>query len=186
MLYPLRNPAGMDLGLLLMRLTGGIALAWHGVLKFRSEGGWTHWMGSEDVFPAWAQAVAAVAEASGGAGIAVGFLTPLAAIGVMSVMGGAVYMHTTRGDPYVSATGSAWEHAALLLTMGLLFLLVGPGRFSLDALFRRRGRGGADPGGKPREESRPARSDSARRRLETVRPQAEIDLPVPPFGPIFP
>lgn len=136
---PLRH-AGFDFGQLLVRLAAGVALTWHGIAKFRSAGGWTNWMGSEDVFPAWAQGVAAVTETMAGLGLAVGFLTPLASIGVIAVMGGALHYHITQADPYVSATGGSWEYPAVLLAVGVLALFAGPGRLSVDRWLRRRRR----------------------------------------------
>lgn len=136
---PIRH-AGFDVGLLAVRLSAGVALTWHGIGKFGSEAGWTNWMGPEAAFPAWAQGVAAVTETLGGLGLAVGFLTPLASLGVLAVMGGALHFHITRGDPYVSSTGSSWEYPALLLAVALLALLAGAGRLSLDGWLRRRRR----------------------------------------------
>jgi putative oxidoreductase len=136
MRYGSQNKAATDLGLFALRAVAGTALAWHGTLKFLSPGGWTNWMGSEAVYPAWAQAVAAVAEAAGGAGLVVGLLTRFAAVGVLSVMGGALYMHLGRGDPFVSVEGTSWEYAAVLFATGFLCLLSGAGRFSLDAVLR--------------------------------------------------
>jgi putative oxidoreductase len=150
MLYYSKTRLGADLGLFALRLVAGVALAWHGVLKFQSEGGWTLWMGSEDVYPSWAQAVAAVCETAGGAGILLGLLTPLASLAVLAVMGGALNMHVARGDPFV-AKESSWEYPCLLAATGLLLLLAGPGRLSIDALVSRRkaNRTNTNPGPTP-------------------------------------
>jgi putative oxidoreductase len=184
MRYDSRTRVGTDLGLFALRAVAGTALAWHGTLKFLSEGGWTNWMGSEAVFPSWAQAVAAVAETAGGAGIAVGLFTRLAAVGVLSVMGGALYMHVSRGDPFVSAEGAAWEYAAVLFATGFLCLLHGGGRFSLDALFGRSRHEPAPAILDQPEPPRPRTLPRPDRTPETVRADTDRYSAGPPLGPM--
>jgi putative oxidoreductase len=43
-------------------------------------------------------------------------------------------VHVPKGDPFVGQGGASWELAAVYLACGILFLLLGPGRISLDAL----------------------------------------------------
>ena len=65
----------------------------------------------------------------------VGLLTPVAALllaGTMAYAAGMV--HIRAGDPFVNPGGKSWELAAVYLACSILFLLIGPGRFSLDAL----------------------------------------------------
>jgi putative oxidoreductase len=44
-------------------------------------------------------------------------------------------VHVPQGDPFVGQGGPSWELAAVYLACAILFLILGPGRFSLDALF---------------------------------------------------
>ncbi|MBV9791299.1 MAG: DoxX family protein, partial [Chloroflexi bacterium] len=79
------------------------------------------------------QALAAISEFGGGLALILGLFTPIAMLGLICTMAVAVFTHVTRGDPWVSQSGS-FELPALYLIVALVFALVGPGRFSLDAL----------------------------------------------------
>jgi putative oxidoreductase len=85
--------------------------------------------------PAYLQALAALAEFGGGAALIVGLLTRLACLGIATNMIVALAMvHLPHGDPFVSKQGGpSFELAAVYLACAILFLVLGPGRFSLDA-----------------------------------------------------
>jgi len=124
-------------GLLLLRLVAGAAFLAHGSGKIQTP---FSWMPPEAPIPGVLQALAAVAEFfGGGLGWIAGFLTPLASLGVLATMTVAILFHVGRGDPFVGAGGPSFELALIYWSIALLMLLIGPGRFSLDAqLFRRR------------------------------------------------
>lgn len=124
-------------GLLLLRLVAGAAFLVHGSGKMQSP---FAWMPAEAAVPGVLQALAAAAEfLGGGLGWIAGFLTPLASLGVLATMTVAILFHAGRGDPFVGAGGPSFELALVYWAVALLLLLIGPGRFSLDAqLFRRR------------------------------------------------
>jgi putative oxidoreductase len=131
-----------SVGLLLLRLVMGVAFVFHGWPKIQNPMGW---MGPESPVPAILQALAALAEFGGGMALVVGLLTRLASLGIATNMIVALGMvHLPHGDPFVSKTGGrSFELAAVYLACAILFLLLGPGRFSLDALLFR------PPGTKP-------------------------------------
>lgn len=122
-----------SVGLLLLRLVMGAAFVFHGWAKIQTPMGW---MGPEAAVFGVFQALAAVAEFGGGCALIVGLLTRLASLGIASVMIVAIGMvHGPMGHPFVSKTGGpSWELAAVYLACAILFLLLGPGRFSFDAL----------------------------------------------------
>jgi putative oxidoreductase len=65
----------------------------------------------------------------------VGLLSRLAALGIATNMIVAIGMvHVPHGDPFVSMKGPSWELAAVYLACTIVFLILGPGRVSLDAL----------------------------------------------------
>ena len=80
--------------------------------------------------------LAAISEFGGGLAWIAGLLTPLASFGIACTMVVAVRLHAVvMGDPFVSQTGGrAYELGALFLSIAVLLLLAGPGRFSLDGL----------------------------------------------------
>ena len=121
------------MGLLLLRLVMGAAFLFHGWPKIQNPLGW---MGPDASVPAILQALAALAEFGGGIALIVGLLTRLAALGITTNMVVALAMvHLPHGDPFVGKAGErSYELAAVYLACAVLFLLLGPGRFSLDAL----------------------------------------------------
>ncbi len=117
--------------LMILRVVAGLAMIFHGWSKIQNPFGW---MGPESSVPGFFQMLAAVSEVGGGIFWILGLLTPLASLGILSTMAVATHMHAiVRGDPFVGRGGS-YELALLYLCMALLFLMIGPGRLSLDAL----------------------------------------------------
>lgn len=121
----------VDLVLLILRLFVGYAFIRHGWGKIQHP---SSWMGPQSNIPGILQILAAVSEFGGGIALMLGFLTRLGAFGLTCTMLVAVYVHLiVMGDPPVNLTGaSSAEPAIIYLLVGLLFLVSGPGRFSLD------------------------------------------------------
>lgn len=128
------HPLFTDLALLLLRLVAGLAFMLHGWGKIQNPFGW---MGPDGFAPGFLQALAALAEFGGGLAWILGFLTPLASLGIASTMAVAFSTHTfMRGDPFVSMTGGpASELAAVYFCVALVQLALGPGRFAFDRKF---------------------------------------------------
>lgn len=127
------------LGLLILRIAVGIAFMLHGWPKIQHP---FDWMGSNTV-PSLLQALAALSEFGGGFALILGLLTPIAAFGIFCTMTTALAMvHIPHGDPFIAPKGwhgSTFEIPLIYLCISVLFMLIGPGEFSLDALlFRRR------------------------------------------------
>ena len=122
-----------SMGLLWLRLVMGAAFLFHGWPKIQNPFGW---MGSEAPVPGILQALAALAEFGGGMALIVGLLTRLASLGIATNMVVALAMvHLPHGDPFVSKGGGpSYELAAVYLACAVLFLVLGAGRVSLDAL----------------------------------------------------
>jgi putative oxidoreductase len=130
-LKPLRQPARVSAGLLLLRVVAGAAFLYHGYGKIQNPFGW---MGPDAGFPGIFQALAAVSEFGGGLAWMLGLLTPLASCGLACTMTVAVWMHAAvLHDPFVALQGGrSYELASVYLCVAVLLLLAGPGRFSVD------------------------------------------------------
>ena len=128
---PLRQSARVSAGLLILRLVVGAAFLYHGYGKIQNPFGW---MGPNAGIPAVFQALAAVSEFGGGIAWMLGLLTPLASFGLACTMTVAVWMHAgVLHDPFVALQGGrSYELASAYLCVAVLFLLAGPGRFSVD------------------------------------------------------
>ena len=127
----------MKIGRLLLRLTVGGFFFGHGTQKLF---GWFGGHGidatanmfeSLGMRPGRRNAVAAgVAEAAGGAALAAGFATPLAAGALTSVMLTAIHRVHLKNGPWV--TGGGYEYNVVLIAAALALAEVGPGKLSLD------------------------------------------------------
>ena len=127
----------MKIGRLLLRLTVGGFFFGHGTQKLF---GWFGGHGIEPTAqmfeglgmrPGRRNAIAAgVAEAAGGAGLALGFATPLAAGAVTSVMLTAINRVHLKNGPCV--TNGGYEYNFVLIAAALTLTEVGPGELSLD------------------------------------------------------
>ena len=128
---PPRLSARVSAGLLVLRFAVGLAFTFHGYGKIQNPFGW---MGPDASMPGVFQALAAVSEFGGGLAWMLGLLTPLASFGIACTMTVAVRMHAfVLHDPFVSQTGGrSYEPALVYLCVAVLFLLAGPGRFSVD------------------------------------------------------
>ncbi len=131
-LQPVPQLVFASIALLLLRLIVGAAFVIHGSQKIQNPLGW---MGPESPVPGFFQLLAAISEFGGGIAWILGLLTPLAALGIGCTMTVAVSMHSmVLHDPFVSLTGGrSFELASAYLCIAVLILVMGPGKFSLDA-----------------------------------------------------
>jgi putative oxidoreductase len=128
------NAAATDAGLLILRVYAGLALALaHGYGKLPPSPRFIEGVGALG-FPlplvfAWA---AALAEFAGGILLALGLATRPAALFIAITMATAGFL-AHASDPF-----NVKEKPLLFLAVAVLFLLAGAGRYSIDALLRKR------------------------------------------------
>jgi putative oxidoreductase len=127
----------VKIGIAVLRLVVGLLFVGHGMQKLA---GWFGGGGvdgtaqgfeSMGIKPGRDNAVAAgVSEAGGGALLAAGLATPLAATMISGAMGSAVYHVHRANGPWVTQGG--WEYNAVLTAVVFAVAAAGPGELSLD------------------------------------------------------
>lgn len=124
-----------DIGLLLTRVLLGVVLIAHGWEKFFTNGiaGTAEFFDSMGIPAAQAAATfAGLVELVGGILLIIGLLTPIVSVLVAVVMIGAYFFVHMGNGIYVGDNG--WELVAVIGLAAVVFGLVGPGRYSIDAL----------------------------------------------------
>ena len=122
-----------SLAIFAFRVVLGAAFICHGWPKLQHATTWMDMMGTGT--PAVIQATAAFAECGGGVAVLLGLFTPLASLGIVATMIGALVMvHLPAGHPFVSMGGPSYEPALFYLVSALWLMVSGPGAFSVDAL----------------------------------------------------
>ena len=129
-----------SLGLLILRVIGGLTLAAHGAQKLF---GWFEGPGltklsqgfeKQGFKPVWIWvSLVILGELGGGLSVAFGFLTPLGAAGMFATMFMAIFKSHWKNGFWNSKRGL--EFPLQLLAIGVAIGLIGPGNYSLDALF---------------------------------------------------
>jgi putative oxidoreductase len=138
LLFPPFLAGRAAVGLLVLRVVAGTAMALHGWPKIQQP---MSWMGADAGIPGFLQAMAALAEFGGGICWVLGLLIPVASFLIACTMAVAAFMvHIPAGDPFVAKGGGAsYEPALGYLAIAVALFLIGPGRLSLDwLLFGRR------------------------------------------------
>lgn len=125
------QPNCASASLLFLRFVFGLAFVFHGWGKIQAP---FSWMPADAPVPGILQFLAAFSEFGGGIAIILGLLTRLASVGLAFTMAVAVSMHMfAMKDPFVNSTGgSSYELAAVYFAISILFLVIGPGKFSVD------------------------------------------------------
>ncbi len=124
----------VNTGVLIIRLVVGLTLVAHGWNHLFGGGrieGAARWYGSMGLQPARVQAWMSVGfEFASGIGIAIGFLTPLAAaaaVGLMTVAG--IVAHRPNGF-FVFKEG--YEYVLMIGVVAVAIAIIGPGKYSFD------------------------------------------------------
>lgn len=130
----------LSLGLLILRVIGGLTIAAHGTQKLF---GWFEGPGPiklsqgferQGFKPAWLWvSLVILGELGGGLSVTLGFLTPLGAAGMFAAMFMAIFKSHWKNGFWNSKRGL--EFPLQLLAIGVAIGIMGPGSYSLDAFF---------------------------------------------------
>lgn len=141
----------VDVGLLVLRVLVGATFSLHGFQKLF---GWfgggglvatARWFASLGFGDGRAAARAAgTGEVAGGVGLAVGLMTPLAALAVIGTMTTAALVNNAEHGFW--SVNKGWELNGYLIVVAAAVAITGPGRVSLDAAFGLLGWSGVIPG----------------------------------------
>lgn len=128
-----------DLGLLIVRLVVGLLFVGHGAQKLfgwfggygiKGTGGWLESIG---VKPGATMAVlAGLSEFGGGLLLALGLVTPLAAVLIIITM--LIAIAKVHGANGLWATANGYELNLIIIAIALAVALTGAGSYSLDAI----------------------------------------------------
>jgi putative oxidoreductase len=127
--------------MLLLRVVLGLGLASHGAQKLFGSFGGGGLQGTAGFFgsnlrfrqPLAMAFCAGLGEFAGGLLVALGFLTPLGAFALVSVMTTAIATVHWKNGFFVTKSG--YEYNLLILVTAAAIAAIGPGRFSLDHAF---------------------------------------------------
>ncbi len=119
--------------LTILRVVAGVIMAAHGWQKLWGLQEWRNQVAALGLpWPEVTSYLAVAGEFLGGAGLILGLFTPLAALGVSSVLVVAILsVHLPHG---LFAQNNGFEHPLALLAIGVFFIARGGGPWSLDAL----------------------------------------------------
>jgi putative oxidoreductase len=127
---------GVSAGVLLLRIVVGVVMLAHGYNHVFLGGriaGTGRWFASLGMRPgelhAW---LASVTELVAGALLVVGFLTPLAAAGVVGVMLVAWIINHRKNGFFIFRPGEGYEYVMTLCVCGIALGALGGGRYSID------------------------------------------------------
>lgn len=122
-----------DLAALALRVTLGLVLIAHGLLKFMvftlpGTAGFFESVG----FPGWAAYGVAPLEVGVGLVLVAGYQSRWAALISLPVLLGAAFVHAGNGWLFTNANGG-WEYPVVLVVLGVVVALLGDGAYSMRA-----------------------------------------------------
>jgi putative oxidoreductase len=125
---------------LLLRLTLATIFVFHGMHMVDPDNDWgARWHKGADAPPAPVQLAVAWGQLIGGIALALGFLTRLAALGIIAIMVGAIAMvHWPHGFDIRTnpEKGGGFEYNFAIIMMCICLVLGGPGPLAVDRFFR--------------------------------------------------
>jgi putative oxidoreductase len=130
--------SGLDSAAVLLRLVIGVTMFAHGYRHAFGGGklaGTAQWFESIGIRPGRVHApFATLTEVGAGVLLVFGFLTPLAAAGVVGTMGVALVANHLRRGFFIFNPGEGYEYVLNLVVAALALSALGGGAWSIDAL----------------------------------------------------
>ena len=130
------DATAVNLSLLVLRVALGIVFLAHGINhvfrggKIPGTGRWFESLGMRPgVLHAW---LASLTEIASGAGLIVGFLTPLCGAGIVGTMTVALITNHLKNGFFIFRPGEGYEYVMTLILAGLAIAGLGAGEWSID------------------------------------------------------
>jgi putative oxidoreductase len=130
------NIDGINAGVFVLRVAVGIVMIAHGYNhifrggKIEGTAGWFESLGMKPgILHAW---LASLTELGAGAMLILGFLTPLAAAGVVGVMAVALITNHLKNGFFIFRPGEGYEYVLTLLLTGIAIGGIGGWEWSID------------------------------------------------------
>lgn len=130
MIFPLFAASRFGVAVLLLRLFVGAAFLFHGSGKTAELEAFAREFG----VPVALAAAAAYSQLIGAILLIAGLFTPLGSALITGTMAVATLKLIGRGESFVNPGGHSWEASSFYLVTSIAMLLLGPGRYSVDAL----------------------------------------------------
>lgn len=128
----------IDVALLVVRVAFGVGMAVHGYNKVFGGGGLDgtgRWFGSIGMrWPRLQARLAAFTELGAGLAFAAGFMTPLAAAGLVALMVVAGWTVHRHNGFFIFNEEGGWEYTAAIAVVAWAVGTIGPGNASIDHL----------------------------------------------------
>ncbi len=135
-----------DIGAFIARITLGVVILPHGLQKLLGLFGGAGFSGTVEFFvgsgiPAFIAVLIIIGESFGSLGLIFGFLSRLAALGIIIIMLGAIVTVHLKNGFFMNWSGSGpgegFEFHLLAIGLGLVVLVKGGGLFSIDRAISR-------------------------------------------------
>lgn len=133
LLFPTFPAGRAGFAVLALRLFVGTAFLFHGGGKTSELESFSQEFG----VPIFLAAAAAYGQLAGAILLIVGLLTPVGASLIAGTMAVATAKLIERGEPFVNPAGHSWEATSFYLVAAIVTLLLGPGRYSVDAFLQK-------------------------------------------------
>lgn len=129
------NMTKFDYALLLLRVSFGLSMAYHGINKLRGNGlaGTASWFDSLGMkWPRQQAITASTGEILSGLLLALGLFTPIACAIFVALMLVAIWTVHWKVGYFIFLPNGGWEYCASIIVVATAISLVGPGAISID------------------------------------------------------
>lgn len=124
----------IDAAMVLLRVSLGASIAYHGINKAKSIGGTASWFSSIGMkWPKQQAIVAALAEILAGLGLLFGMANPLMCVAVIALMTVAIVTVHARVGYFIFLPNGGWEYCASIVAVATAIAITGPGAWSIDS-----------------------------------------------------